>query len=138
MTLAIISHPACVLHNPGGAHPERPDRVIVIEKALAEFAFKQPVKFYEAPLATREQLISTHEKNYVDWIFSVAPRKEVISLDEDTWMDPHTLQAALRAAGSVPFAVDLVMTGKAQSGPGRVNFGRPPPPKKPPHPPSQE
>ncbi len=114
MTIAIISHPDCVLHEAGEHHPERPERVKVIQQALKHYSFKKPVKFYKAPLATHEQLISVHDKSYVDWIISIAPKKGYIAIDADTIMTPHTLQAALRAAGSVIYAVDLVMKGEAQ------------------------
>jgi len=114
MTIALISHPDCILHDVGEHHPERPERVQVIQEALKRFPFKTNTKFYQAPLATYAQLISVHDKDYVDWIRSIAPKEGYIGIDEDTMMNPHTLQAALRAAGSVPFAVDTVMSGEAQ------------------------
>lgn len=114
MTIAIISHPDCILHDAGLGHPERPERVKVIQKALEDYPFNPAPKFYQAPLASLEQLKSVHDARYVEWILSIAPEKTSISLDEDTRMNPHTLNAALRAAGSVPFAVDLVMDGKAK------------------------
>lgn len=116
MTIALISHPSFILHNAGEGHPERPERVKVVQTALAHYPFHQPIKFYEAPAATREQLLSVHDASYVDWITSIAPQEDMIGVDADTWMNPYTLQAALHAAGSVPFAVDLVMKGKAQVG----------------------
>ena len=36
-------------------------------------------------------------------------------VDADTWMNRHTLNAALRAAGSVPQPVDLVMKEAVQA-----------------------
>ena len=113
MTIAIISHPDCALHDAGEGHPERPERVVVIQDALKRYPFNVPVNFLEAPLATRRELIVAHDKAYVDWIFSIAPEDGMVAVDEDTVMNPYTLNAALRAAGSVPFAVDLVMAGKA-------------------------
>lgn len=115
MSLALISHPECELHYAGEAHPERPQRVKTIQEAFKHFPFKAPVEAYEAPLADREQLISVHDQSYVDWIISIAPKEDMIGIDADTYMNPYTLNAALRAAGSVPFAVDLVMKGKAQA-----------------------
>ncbi|RDI45162.1 histone deacetylase family protein [Aquicella lusitana] len=115
MTLNIISHPDCMLHEAGEQHPERPARVEIIQKALARYPFKVPATFLEAPLATREQLLGAHEKTYVDWIFSIAPKEGYIAIDADTWMNPYTLNAALRAAGSVVFAVDRVMQNQAQA-----------------------
>lgn len=114
MTLAIIFHPDCALHDAGEMHPERPARVQTIQQALEHFPFKSTPQFYLAPFATKEELQAAHEKDYVDWIFKVAPTTEMIGIDADTWMNPHTLQAALRAAGSVILAVDLVMQDKAR------------------------
>lgn len=115
MTLMIVSHPDCVLHNTDEQHPERPERVTIIQRALENYPFNVPVKFSEAPLATKEQLMLAHDKGYVQWIFSIAPKDEVIGIDQDTLMNPYTLRAALRAAGAVCFAVDLVMKDQAQA-----------------------
>lgn len=117
MTIAIISHPDCCLHHAGVNHPESPDRVKVVQMALERYPFKTPVTFNEAPMASREQLIRAHDPNYVDWIYRIAPKpkQDPIAIDEDTWMNAYTLQAALRAAGAVPFAVDLVMQQKLEA-----------------------
>lgn len=112
MTIGIISHPECELHEGQLGHPERPDRVRVIQKAIESFPFSKKVNYYAAPLADRSQLLSIHDETYVDWIFSISPAADIIYIDEDTAMNPHTLQAALRAAGSVQYAVDLVMQKK--------------------------
>lgn len=109
MTIALISHPDCLLHEAAEQHPERPDRVRVIESALACYPFDAPTKNYQAPLASREQLLSVHDETYIDWVLSIAPQHGFIEVDADTWMNPYTLNAALRAAGSVPYAVDLIM-----------------------------
>lgn len=114
MTIAIISHPDCALHDAGLGHPENPDRVKVIQAALERYPFKSAAKFYAAPLADTNQLLRVHDEAYLKWIFSIAPKKHLINIDEDTRMNPHTLTAALRAAGSVPFAVDLVLENKAK------------------------
>lgn len=114
MTIAIISHPDCGLHDAGLGHPERPERLSVIQSALERYPFQPKPQFYLAPLATIEQLNEVHEESYIKWIFSIAPKKSMISIDEDTRMNPHTLTAALYAAGSVPFAVDLLFQDKAK------------------------
>lgn len=114
MSIAIISHPDCALHEAGEGHPEKPDRVKVIQAALERYPFQAPVTFFEAPLADREQLLTVHEESYVDWIMSISPDGDMIGIDEDTIMNPYTLQAAQRAAGAALLAVDLVMQHKAQ------------------------
>jgi len=115
MTIALISHPECALHEAGDSHPEQPARVKVIEAVLHEYPFHVPVRFYGAPLATKEELIRAHTQEYVDWIFSVAPHRSYVEIDPDTYMNPHTLNAALRAAGAVIYAVDLVMSGEVRA-----------------------
>ncbi len=114
MTIALISHPDCLLHDPGESHPERPGRVLAIQKALEKYPFKVPVQFYEAPLASEAQLLLAHEEGYVKWIQSIAPKAGLIGIDQDTLMNAHTYPAALRAAGAVCDAVDLLMSDKAQ------------------------
>lgn len=114
MTIAIISHPDCLLHQPGDGHPERPERVRVIQEALSTYAFNPPAVFYEAPLALPEQLLRVHPKHYIDWITSIIPQQDIIAIDADTMVSPFTLKAALRAAGAAVLAVDLVMQQKAQ------------------------
>lgn len=115
MTLAIISHPDCALHDAGEGHPEQPARLQVIQQALEKYAFNVPVQFFEAPQATREQLKYVHDEDFISWIHTIAPQTGTYGIDADTWMNPHTLNAALRAAGAVMYAVDLVMQDKAQA-----------------------
>lgn len=115
MSIALLSHPVCAQHDAGEGHPERPERFKVIQDALKHYPFRSPTTFYEAPLASREQLIRAHDEAYVDWIFSIAPEEGMVGIDPDTCMNPYTLTAALHAAGALSFAVDLVMQGKANT-----------------------
>jgi len=70
---------------------------------------------YEAPAATRQQLLRVHSAEYIDWLESVAPQQGSVRIDPDTVMSPSTLSAAHRAAGAVVRAVDLVMAGEAEN-----------------------
>src|SRR3990167_1495309 len=112
--ISIISHPDCALHQAGPQHPEQPDRIKVIQTACKNYAFQAPVEFLEAPLATHEQLIKAHDSAYVDWLISQAPQEGFVMIDADTWMNPHTMPAAKRAAGAVILAVDLVLSHKTR------------------------
>jgi acetoin utilization deacetylase AcuC-like enzyme len=66
----------------------------------------------EAPAARRDQLIRAHASTYVDAIFHHAPESGRVPLDGDTLMNPHTLEAALHAAGAGMAAVDAVLRGE--------------------------
>jgi acetoin utilization deacetylase AcuC-like enzyme len=115
MTIAYITHPACHLHQMGDAHPESPARLAVIEDRLIETGFEFALRRYDSPAATREQLIRVHEPAYVEHIFALAPARDLVWIDHDTAMNPHSLKAALHAAGAVVQAVDLVLGGAASS-----------------------
>jgi len=115
MTIAYITHPACHLHQMGDAHPESPARLSVIEDRLIETGFEFALRRYDSPAATREQLARVHEPSYVERIFALAPARDLVWIDPDTAMNPHSLEAALHAAGAVVQAVDLVLGGEVSS-----------------------
>ena len=112
MTISIISHKECALHEMGAHHPESPARLSAIKDQLISCGLDLVLQHHDAPLATREQLCRVHDSGYVEQIFLRAPEEGQIWLDPDTSMNPHSLSAALRAAGAVVLGVDLVMTGK--------------------------
>jgi acetoin utilization deacetylase AcuC-like enzyme len=109
MRMLFISHPDCHLHDMGEGHPESPMRLEAIKSAVRKSDIANELDFVDAPLATRKQLASVHDPDYVDAVFKAAPSHGLIRLDPDTSMNPHSLNAALRAAGAVIHAVDQVM-----------------------------
>jgi acetoin utilization deacetylase AcuC-like enzyme len=115
MTTAFITHPDCLKHDMGAGHPERPQRLTAIEDRLIEARIEPLLARYEAPLATDEQLARVHPIEYVQAIRQFAPESGTVHLDPDTAMNPHSLDAALRAAGAAVLATDLVMAGKADN-----------------------
>ncbi len=112
--LAFISHPDCRLHEMGAYHPEQPARLGAIQDRLIASGLNMILRHYDAPLATREQLLRVHDADYVDSVMAQAPKEGTVWLDGgDTAMNPQSLDAALRAAGAVVQGVDLVMSGEA-------------------------
>ena len=65
----------------------------------------------EAPRATREQLARAHDLALLDLVLDDAPHAGLRQLDADTAMSAGSGEAALRAAGALCAAVDLVMRG---------------------------
>lgn len=99
----------------GAGHPESPHRLMAIEDHLLARGLLQHLLEHEAPLATREQLSRVHDPAYVDAIAANSPRHGLVHLDPDTAMNPHTYEAALRAAGAVVRAADLVIGEEAEN-----------------------
>jgi len=112
MATLLITHPACLEHlNPAG-HPERPDRLRAIARALDDESFK-PLARVEAPAAAFEAIARAHPMSYVEAIRDATPKQGMVRLDADTSMSPGSFEAALRAAGGAVHAVDEVIGKKA-------------------------
>jgi acetoin utilization deacetylase AcuC-like enzyme len=112
MSTLLISHPAFLEHLTPLGHPERPDRLRAIERALEDEKF-QTLARSQAPLASLETVALCHPMEYIVAVREAAPREGLIQLDADTAMSPGTFEAALRAAGGAIHAVDEVLTKKA-------------------------
>ncbi len=66
MPVPIVWHPACLLHDPGPGHPERPGRLEAVLAALREPEMGGVVEWHEARPATRAQLERVHPASYLD------------------------------------------------------------------------
>jgi len=111
MTTRLYTHAACLGHDMGPGHPERPARLQAIMAALEAEPF-QYLERAEAPLATVEQLCRVHPQRYVQSILQSVPAAGLFALDPDTTLSPGSGEAALRAAGAACAAVDAVAAGE--------------------------
>jgi acetoin utilization deacetylase AcuC-like enzyme len=114
MDVLLLTHRACLAHDPGHGHPECPDRLRAVLKALDREEFAYLIRD-EAPLATVEQLCRVHPRDYVETILAAQLEPgDTLALDDDTLISHGSAEAALRAAGAGVAAVDEVC------GPGGV------------------
>ncbi|MDH5536983.1 MAG: histone deacetylase family protein, partial [Betaproteobacteria bacterium] len=112
MTTAFITHPECLLHQMGAQHPEAPSRLTAIEDRLISAGIMDHLQREEAPLARQEHLERVHTRKHIRMLKAASPASGLEYLDPDTAMNPHTLTAALRAAGAAVLATDLVIAGE--------------------------
>ena len=113
--VALITHLACLTHDPGGGHAECPDRLRAVLGALEHPDFINLLR-EQAPMATREQLCLAHPAAYVDAILALDPPEgEILALDADTFVGHGSIVAARHAAGGAIAAVDAVMEGWADT-----------------------
>lgn len=114
MTVALITHPACLEHDTGPWHPECADRLRRVLAALEAEEFL-PLLREQAPLATVDQLARVHPEAYVRAILDIRPEPgDSVAIDSDTVMSAGSAEAALRAAGGAVHGVDAVMEGWAR------------------------
>uniref|UniRef100_A0A486XJA7 Deacetylases, including yeast histone deacetylase and acetoin utilization protein n=1 Tax=Rheinheimera sp. BAL341 TaxID=1708203 RepID=A0A486XJA7_9GAMM len=109
MAITLISHPNCYRHLAGDDHPEQPARLSAINDQLIRSGMEFVVQQRDATAASKSDIYRAHSNLYVDEIYAKAPSDGHIWLDPDTQMMPHSLDAALHAAGAGINAVDLVM-----------------------------
>lgn len=115
MSVALITHLACLAHDTGPYHPECPDRLRRVLGALEGEEFATLLR-EQAPLATEEQLARVHPQDYVAAILAIRPDPgESMRLDADTLMSAGSAEAAQRSAGGAVMAVDAVMEGWAKT-----------------------
>jgi acetoin utilization deacetylase AcuC-like enzyme len=114
MTTLLLTHEACLAHDPGPHHPESPARLEAVLAALAEPAFAKLVR-REAPKASLEQIALVHPGAFAKRLLAAVPKQGHAAIDADTVLSPGSGEAALRAAGACIAAVDAVMKGDAQN-----------------------
>lgn len=111
MNTALVTHRDVVRHEIAPGHPESPQRIDAILDELMKRELHDFLRLHDAPRATTEHLLHAHSENYIDLIHAKSPSSGSVSLDPDTAMNPHTLDASLRAAGAGVLATDLVLSG---------------------------
>ncbi|UNK44077.1 histone deacetylase family protein [Luteimonas sp. S4-F44] len=107
--MPVFSHAACLDHDTGPDHAERPQRLAAVIEALRA-AFPD-LDLRQAPAATRGQLLRVHDETLLQTVLESQPTGR-IPLDADTVLSPGSAQAALHAAGAGVAAVDLVCNGE--------------------------
>ena len=110
MPFPVFTHSACLIHDPGHGHAERPERLGAVIDALRT-GFDD-LDWHEAPRASRGQLLRIHDPRLLAVVLE--PRTEgYFQLDPDTVLSAGSGEAALRAAGAGVAAVDWVLAGNS-------------------------
>ncbi len=115
MKTAIIHHPVFREHETGDFNPESPDRYTVVMEALREDkALWARLVEIEAPTALRGDVQACHTPQHYKSI-ERAVSEGARYLDVDTVISLRSMDAALRAAGALCKAVDVIMGGEANN-----------------------
>ena len=108
MSTLLIHHPEFLHHQTPDGHPERPSRIVAVERVLATPRF-DALRRELAVQGTHESILACHPPSYLKAITDNAPQEGVFFLDADTIMSPGTLNASLLGVGAATRAVDAVM-----------------------------
>lgn len=108
MTTLLSHHTDYVAHEMMPGHPERPDRIRMVEKVLSEDRFNALVR--EAPeLGSEDHVLLAHPEDYIRNIRDARPAEGLVHLDADTTMSPGSWNAALRGVGAIVSAIEKVV-----------------------------
>ena len=114
MTTWLYSHPVYLEHLTPPGHPERPDRLRALAKALEDEALDSLVRV-ESPMASEDAVMLAHPEDYLRRVEYAMPEEGLVRIDADTSASPKSWEAALTAIGAANAAVDAVMEGKADN-----------------------
>jgi acetoin utilization deacetylase AcuC-like enzyme len=103
--LRIYYDPAFLLHDAGIAHPESPRRLEAIMAAARTITGAQIIQ--NCRRATFEEIELVHTPAYTRQLRNISS-DSIVMLDPDTAFSPHSMDAALKAAGSIMQAIDFV------------------------------
>mgnify|MGYP005638836001 CR=1 FL=1 len=106
----LYTHSCFLDHDTGPHHPERPDRLKAVLRALEAPAFVGLDRL-EAPTATRVQIERVHPPAQVDGVLQAIPQNGFASIDADTVVSAASGIAAFHAAGALCAAIDAVVAG---------------------------
>jgi acetoin utilization deacetylase AcuC-like enzyme len=111
----LITSPVYLRHDTGPTHPESPDRLTAVLKALDESGLREAVsESSQVEPVDRDLLEVVHQPEYVEHVARVA-RGGGGMLDPDTVVSAASYEVALAAAGGVVQAVEGVLGGEAQA-----------------------
>jgi len=111
--VAWITHRQCLLHEMQAGHPESPRRLQAIQDRLAACGMDLLMQQHSAPAATLAAIEQVHSRGYIDQLMDLKPTEGLIAVDADVVLNPHSIDAALHAAGGAQLGVDLVLDDRA-------------------------
>ncbi len=100
-----------------GNHPEHPQRLIAITRALEECEFSYMLDWVAPVKADLKDLLRVHSAKYIETVKSICGKAgdAYVRLDIDTVVTADSYEAALYAAGGMKKAVDLALGSRCSA-----------------------
>lgn len=105
----VVRDPRFREHAPARTHPERPERLEAVDRALD--AVGEQIRNLDPRAASDEELLAVHDRGYLDALSACIGQTR--RLDPDTYCSPRSVETARLAAGSLVEAALRVARGEA-------------------------
>ncbi|MGB7431650.1 MAG: histone deacetylase family protein [Ahrensia sp.] len=110
MTTRYYEHSVFKDHVTPPGHPERVDRLRALDEIIATDSFNG-LDRHEAPRAPDEAVLLAHPESFLEKVLASIPDEGLTQVDGDTYVGPHSFEAALHGAGAAMAGVDGVFAG---------------------------
>ena len=114
MTTRLYTHELSIQHITPPGHPERPDRIKVLDEVFADEKFDL-LERVEAPKGDEALFELAHPAEFVNRIKSKIPEEGLAIVDADTSASPKSWETVLHVTGAAVDAVDSVFEKKADN-----------------------
>ena len=115
MSTLYVTHPVCLDHESPPGHPERPDRLRAVWRALDGLRFAA-LDRREGSAADPALALLAHDERYSEILPTlIPPEGRIAQIDADTYLSAHSWPALLHAMGSAVQAVEAVMQGEVKN-----------------------
>ena len=114
MATLLVSQRNFESHVTPSGHPERPDRIRVIEEALQPGIFPD-LRRRDAPAGDLSLADLVHAPGYLQRLAQIRPAEGLAQIDEDTFISSRSLDAVATAIGAGLAAVEAVALGEVDN-----------------------
>ncbi len=114
MPTLLVSHPQGLNHLVPSGHPERPERLLAIEKALFQPRFNNLIR--KKAIETDLEIVElVHCKNYLKILRDARPAEGIGNIDADTFISCASFDAIASGVGAGLVALDAVILGEVDN-----------------------
>lgn len=110
-TVLFVTNDRCFEHTAGPMHPESPQRLRAVNRAVDRAGLREAITMVEAPLAPVEALIDVHTSQLVEHIERISSRGGG-RIDADTVISAASFEAARYAAGAGLESIQRLQRGE--------------------------
>ena len=109
----IFSHPNFLLHQSAHPHPERPQRLAAIARAIENSGLNEHLSRPDFQAAPIETLQLCHSERLIETVRVMSENER--DIDGDTFLNRYSFEVARLASGAACAAVEMILSGECDN-----------------------